>query len=48
MVNNYYLIKKFELLLDINDDNYTKINIAYLIINIIIQLSNNFFIMQKI
>jgi hypothetical protein len=43
----FYLIKKFELLLDINDDNYTKINIAYLIINIIIQLSNNFFIYEN-
>ena len=43
----FYLIKKLELLLDINDDNYTKINIAYLIINIIIQLFNNFFIYEN-
>jgi hypothetical protein len=38
----YYIIQQFEMLLDINNDNYTKVNLAYLIINIIFQLSRNF------
>lgn len=38
----YYIIQQFNMLLDINNDSYTKVNIAYLIINIIIQLFKNF------
>ena len=38
----YYIIQQFEMLLDINEDNYTKVNLAYLIINIVFQLSRNF------
>lgn len=38
----YYIIEQFNLLLDINDEIYTKSNLTYLIINIIIYLFNNF------
>ena len=38
----YYIIQQFEMLIDINEDNYTKVNLAYLIINIVFQLSRNF------
>jgi hypothetical protein len=37
----YYIIQQFNMLLDINNDNYSKVLIAYLIINIIIQLFKN-------
>ncbi len=37
----YYIIEQFNMLLDINQDNYTKNNVAYMIINIIIQLFRN-------
>jgi hypothetical protein len=38
----YYIIQQFEVLLDINPDNYTKVNLAYLLINIIFQSFRNF------
>ena len=38
----YYIIEQLNLLLDINDDNYIKFNIAYIIINLIIYLFNNY------
>ena len=37
----YYIIQQFEMLLDVNNDNYIKVNLAYLIINIVFQLSRN-------
>ena len=38
----YYIIEQFNILLDINNDSYNKVNIAYLIINIIIHIFKNF------
>ena len=38
----FYIIQQFNLLLDINEDNHIKINLAYMIINIIFQLFRNF------
>jgi hypothetical protein len=38
----YYIIQQFEMLLDINTDEYTQNNLTYLIINIIMQLFKNF------
>ena len=38
----YYIITQFNMLLDINTNTYIKTNIAYLIINIIIQIFKNF------
>jgi hypothetical protein len=41
----HYIIEQLTMLLDINNDNYTKVNLAYMIINIIFQLFrdlNNF------
>ena len=37
----YYIIEEFNMLLDINLDNYTKVNLAYMIINIIFQIYRN-------
>ena len=37
----HYIIEQFIMLLDINTDNYTKVNLAYLIINIIFQIFRN-------
>ena len=34
----YYIIDQFNMLLDINDDNYTKVNLSYMIVNIIMQI----------
>jgi hypothetical protein len=38
----YYIIEQFNILLDINSDNYTKVNLAYMIINTIFQIFRNF------
>lgn len=38
----HYIIEQLNLLLDINKDNYTKVTIAYMIINVIFQLYRNF------
>ena len=38
----FYIISQLNMLLDINTDNFNKTNIAYLIINIILQLFNNY------
>jgi hypothetical protein len=38
----FYIIDQFNMLIDINTDNYTRVNIAYMIINIIMQLFRNF------
>lgn len=38
----FYIVQQFNLLLDINTDNHIKINLAYMIINIIFQLFRNF------
>jgi hypothetical protein len=37
-----YIIKEVTKLLDINEENYTKVNIAYMISNIVFQLFRNF------
>ena len=37
----YYIIEQFNMLLDINLDNYTKVNLAYMIINTIFQIFRN-------
>jgi hypothetical protein len=37
----YYIIEQFNMLLDINSDNYTKVNLAYMIINLIFQIFRN-------
>ena len=40
----YYIIKEFNFLLDINNNNYIKVNLVYVIINIILQLFKNYMI----
>lgn len=38
----YYIIEQLNMLLDINEETYTKVNLAYMIINIIMQIFRNF------